>query len=134
MCIRDPMFLRFEIEEKDQDSGHKMGLFSAMGELVHDGVLYEYEIDLEKEIYSWFKENLKVPRVQASDSAYYAKPGAISWFKNSAIDHIDKMRQYAQILDAHGVSVLQVKTDRPGNIVYEDKYQIAAIPFNDTFK
>ena len=128
------MFLRFEIEETDLDSGRKMGLFSAMGELVQDGILYDYEIELEQEIYSWFKKNLKVPRVQASNSAYYSRPDAISWFKSSAVEHIDKMRQYAQLLDAHGVLVLQVKTERPGNIVYEDKYQIAAIPFNDTFK
>ncbi len=59
---------------------------------------------------------------------------SISWFKHSATDHIDKMRQYAQILEAHDIYVNQMTTDRPGNIVYEDQFQIAAIPFNDTFK
>ena len=128
------MYLRFEIDEKDDVSGREKGIFMAMDILLEDGSLYEYEQDLEKELYSWFKKNLKVPKVQSSKSGYHAKPRSISWFKSSATEHIDKMRQYAQILESHDMSVKQFATDRPGNIVYEDEHQIAAIPFNDTFK
>ncbi len=97
-------------------------------------MIMSYEQELEKEIYTWFKKNLRAPKVQASKSNYYSKPGAISWFKQSAVKHIDKMRQYGQILEAHDIYINQISTDRPGNIVYEDKFQIAALPFNDTFK
>lgn len=44
------------------------------------------------------------------------------------------MREYAEILKSHGLEVKQLVTDNPGKIVYDDKYQIAAIPFKDTFK
>ncbi len=128
------MYLRFEIDEKDEMSGREKGIFIAMDILLENGSLYEYEQEIEKEIYAWFKKNLKVPKVQSSKSGYHAKPRSISWFKNSATEHIDKMRQYAQILEAHDMAVKQLTTERPGNIVYEDEHQIAAIPFNDTFK
>ena len=128
------MYLRFEIDEKDEISGREKGIFMAMDILLENGSLYDYEQEVEKEIYAWFKKNLKVPKVQSSKSGYHVKAMSISWFKDSAVEHINKMRQYAQILESHDFSVKQKITERPGNIVYEDEYQIAAIPFNDTFK
>jgi len=41
------------------------------------------------------------------------------------------MRQYGQILEAHDYPIKQLVTDRPGKILYEDKFQIAAVPFGD---
>lgn len=128
------MYLRFEVDEKDEVSGREKGIFIAMDMLLENGSLYEYEQEIEKEIYAWFKKNLKVPKVQSSKSGYHAKPRSISWFKSSATEHIAKIRQYALILETHDMTVKQMTTERPGNIVYEDEYQIAAIPFNDTFK
>lgn len=110
------------------------GIFIAMDALLESNALYGYERDLEKELYSWFKKNLKVPDVQSSKSGCHVKPRSISWFKSSATQHTGNMRQYSQILESHGVRVKQVATDRLGNIVYQDEHQIAAIPFNDTFK
>lgn len=127
------MYIRFVVSQRDDESGQHMGVFMAMVKLQEEKVLYDYEIYLKEEIYQWFKKNLKAPRVQSSSSNYYTKPGAISWFKSTAKEHIGKMRQYVQILESHEVHVSQIMTDRPGNIVYEDEYQIAAIPFNDTF-
>ena len=128
------MYVRFVVDKKDEVSGRNMGLFMAMDCLLEKGALYEYEKELEDELYKRFKKNLKIPKVQSSKSNHYSKPMAVSWFKNTANEHIDKMRQYAQILEAHEVSVSQIITERPGNVVYEDKHQIAAIPFKDTFK
>lgn len=128
------MYLRFEIDEKDDVSGREKGIFMAMDILLENKALYGYERELEEELYGWFKKNLKVPKVQSSKSGYHAKSRSISWFKSTATEHIDKMRQYAQILESHDLAVRQLTTERPGNIVYEDEHQIAAIPFNDTFK
>jgi hypothetical protein len=36
------------------------------------------------------------------------------------------------ILEAHGVVVERIRTQRPGYIVYEDEHQVAAYPFADT--
>jgi hypothetical protein len=56
-------------------------------------------------------------------------PVAISWFKPGAREHISKMRELAALLQAHGLAVQQVHTTRPGYVVYEDEFQVTAIPF-----
>ena len=42
------------------------------------------------------------------------------------------MRVLVQILVAHGIVVEVLRTERPGYIVYEDAYQVAAEPFKET--
>ena len=128
------MYLRFVVPENDENSGREMGIFSAGGILDDEGRLYDYESKIRNSILSWFSKNLDVPTVQASESNYYSNPNAISWFKASAIDHIAKMREYVEILKAHDAQVKQLVTERPGKILYEDEYQIAAVPYKDTFK
>ncbi len=105
-----------------------------MCDLLNENELFEYEIEIEEAIYQWFKKNLDVPYVQSSNSNYYSKPLAISWFKDTAVVHVQKMREYIHILESHDVRVKQLTTDKPGKIVYEDEYQVAAVPFGDTFK
>jgi len=127
------IYIRLIVDKNDNDSGRKMGLFMAMQELRESNELYEYEEELVKKLHHWFDLYLEAPPVQASQSNYYSTPTAISWFKSSAVKHISKMREFGYILDAHGVYVTEIKTERPGKILYEDKHQIAAIPFSDTF-
>ena len=110
------MYIRFVIDKNDEKSGRKMGLFHAMDHLHETNALYDYEQKLEEELYKWFKKNLKIPKVQSSRSNHHSKSGAISWFKNSAVECINKMREYSQILESHDILVTQLITDRPGNI------------------
>lgn len=127
------MYIRFVVPAKDEDSGREMGLFTAGGILAEEGQLYDYQLEQREQLLAWFSNNLAVPHVQAAKSNYYARPQAISWFKASATEHIARMREYAEILKSHDLEVSQLTTERPGKIVYEDAYQIAAIPFKDTF-
>jgi hypothetical protein len=36
------------------------------------------------------------------------------------------------ILESHGIVVDVIKTNRPGYVVYEDDFQVAAEPFSET--
>ncbi len=56
----------------------------------------------------------------------------ISWFKDTAQTHIGKMREMVALLEHHDVSVRMIKTMRPGYVVYEDEFQIVAVPFADS--
>lgn len=49
--------------------------------------------------------------------------------KDSAVEHISRVRSLVAILEHHGVSVRMLKTGRVGYVVYEDEYQIVAEPF-----
>jgi hypothetical protein len=61
---------------------------------------------------------------------FYRKPNkAISWFRHSADEHLNHVRELVAILQNHGIIVQLLKTDRVGYVVYEDEYQIVAEPF-----
>lgn len=126
------MYVRFSVTAKDKVSGIGMGLFTAMGRLRDKEVLLEHEIELYESTLKWFAKNLTVPRALAGGN-HHNRPRAVSWFKDSATEHIGKMRRLAEILESHDIAVTQSATTRPGKVEYEDQYQIAAVPFRDTF-
>jgi hypothetical protein len=69
-------------------------------------------------------------RFTAAKPPYNRKqPRTISWFKDSAHEHISPVREHLAILAQHGIAVRMLKTDQVGDIVYEDEYQIVAEPF-----
>jgi hypothetical protein len=51
---------------------------------------------------------------------------AISWFKDDAIEFIDKMRDLGSILEENGFLVRTLVTEHPGMILYEDEFQIVS--------
>ena len=57
---------------------------------------------------------------------------ALSWFKDTAREHVAKVRTIATLLEARGVAVFTVATERPGYVVYEDDFQVVAEPFADS--
>lgn len=126
------MFIRFVIHLNDEDSGRRQGLFQAMISLEETGELFEYEQERYDEIYDWFKKNLRRPTSFTRSSKPNAKKIALSWFKDTATVHIARMHEVSAILRSHGVEVDVIRTERPGYVVYEDEYQVAAEPFQET--
>lgn len=128
------MYLRFTVSKIDEDSGRELGVFHAIDMLRRTGRLTEQEEQRYAAIGEWFDKNLAKPtRFTTSKPPFYRKKNkAISWFKDSAAEHIRRMREMVAILEHHGVSVQMVKAKRVGYVVYEDEYQIVAEPFVDT--
>ena len=126
------MYIRFVVDKLDCDSGKRQGLFQTIGELSEKKLLHKYEEDIVKEIRKWFSNHLEKPDSFTRSSTPHAINKAISWFKPTAKEHIDKMRQLTVIIEGHGFHVHVVSTDRPGYVVYEDEYQIAAEPYSET--
>ena len=85
-----------------------------------------------EETYDWFKQSLPVPDRMSRSKRPHAHRVALSWYKDSAAEHIRRMRTLAGLLGAHGYTVEMLRTNRLGFIVYEDDTQIAAEPFADT--
>jgi hypothetical protein len=123
------MYLRFVVPTIHKDSGRELGVFQALGELRRQGKLDAQEEEQDNQICEWFDRHLKVPpRFTASKPPYYRKQKkAIS--KETAHEHIVRMRLLAEILRNHGVPVRMLKSKRVGYIVYEDEHQIVAEPF-----
>jgi hypothetical protein len=128
------VFIRFVTSGRDPQSDQERGIFSALYDLEKSGDLLLYELDWIRAAESWLNANLKLPGRLAWSRRANAPERAITWLKVTATDHIAKMRELAALLEHKDVQVRELRTDRPGYIVYEDEHQVAAIPFpGETF-
>ena len=50
--------------------------------------------------------------------------------KASATEHIKQARSLVTLLEHKDIRVEMLTTERPGYIVYEDRYQVVAMPFD----
>jgi hypothetical protein len=126
------VYVRFVVAEIDEDSGKELGVFQAAWNLRDDGKLYPGEDEQLDVIRLSFNDNLEKPRrFTASKPPYYRKKRkAISWFKDSAHEHIARIWSMIAILRNHGILVRMLTTERVGYVTYEDEFQIVAEPFS----
>ena len=130
-----PTYIRFVVPDIHRESGKELGVLHAVLRLRERGKLYAHEEEVHDSARRWFKENLEKPtRFTASKPPHYRKPNkAISWFKDSATEHISHIRDLVGILENHGIVVQMLTTDRVGYVVFEDEFQIIAAPFGDSY-
>jgi hypothetical protein len=126
------VFVRFVVETIDPESGRRQGVFHAAKTLRESGAVTEEHHARLLLIQDWFNENLEKPSRLSLSSRPHAKAQCVSWFKDSARQHIRKMNEFKEILEGYGVAVQMIKVRRPGYIVYEDEFQVSAYPFSDT--
>ena len=125
------MYLRFVVDDIDEDSERALGVFHAVWNLRDEGKLYAHEEEQHDSTRWWFHEK-RPTRFTASKPPFYRKKSkAISWFKDSATEHLARVCEFVAILETHGVPVRMLKAQRVGYVVYEDKYQVVAEPFAD---
>jgi hypothetical protein len=127
------MYIRFITGEIDEKSQRETGVFGMAYRLRDSRDVPDSYRTRFRELLKWFNANLEKPdRFTTSKPPYYRKQSkAISWFKDSAKEHIAKLRQIVALLDSYGIHMEMIQTDRPGYIVYEDAHQIVAEPFSD---
>ena len=110
------------------------GLFVAAYDQPRNPELPGYRAENLSELIDWFRKNLKKPdRTDSSSSKghYRCDSKGVSWYKDTAHEHIAKMREISAILHDLGLSVSERATVLPGYIVYEDEHQVVAEPFRD---
>lgn len=60
------------------------------------------------------------------------KNRALSWFRDTAQEHLYRKRELVLLLEHHDLAVRMLKADRVGYIVYQDEFQVMAEPFAET--
>ena len=118
------MLIRFATLAQDPDSGHASGILVAASTLRDEGPLTKAEHEDLRLLLCWFNENVPVPGV-------LAKTGhrrALSWFKPSAKEAIQKMWILKHLLAYHGFHINVLHTKAPGSILYQDALQVVAKP------
>jgi hypothetical protein len=129
---RCPTYVRFVVLVKDEDSQRLRGVFQAAYDLRDSKRLADEEQQSLVTALKWFSQNLSIPTRFSRSTRPHRHSNAISWYKDHAAEHIARMRQLVAVLERHDVRTQMLVTDRPGYVVYEDDYQIAAVPFRET--
>ena len=107
------------------------GIFTTVGKLVDAGVLSEAETEGYWNNRRYFEDVLPVPPFYDQGNP----DGAITWFKDTPEGNRiwEEMTFYRNMAAKYGVQLyLSECTDIPGEIIYEDNFQIAVKnPRND---
>lgn len=74
------------------------------------------------------RSRTRARRVDTGGGAGAVNPGAAAWFRDSAGHLIERVAGYLLVLDAHGVRHERRESADPGRIVYQDEYQVVAVP------
>ena len=125
-------YVRFVTSTIDGVSGRRLGLFQAVADLVRAGELPEYESEQVDRINRWFNRHLDAPDRFARSRRPNAAPRAICWFKGTATEYVSRMHVFCHALNEHGIGTEMIICVRPGYIVFEDDFQVAAIPYAET--
>ena len=97
------------------------GVFGLCMELIRSQKMEQEDADLYMEIDSWFAENLPWPEQCKRQES------VVCYFKTeNAKEMLKWMKPALWLLDRYNVPYYLVYTNSPGEIVYEDKYQIVA--------
>lgn len=97
------------------------GIFSMCWQMIQQDVMEEEDADLFREIDSWFAEKLPWPPPCRNQEP------VVCWFKTENAEEMLKMIRPAMwLLEKFDHPYYLVYTNDPGEIVYEDQYQIAA--------
>jgi hypothetical protein len=123
------MFVRFITSKRCPNLRVEEGVFGLAYALRDGNDLFDYEREVLAEHLRWFDSYLSAPTRFSRSTNGPAR--AICWFRSSATEHIAVMFEMIAIVENHLFDVKMIKTRRPGYVVYEDTYQVAAEPFSD---
>lgn len=126
------MLLRFVVNRRLNGDRHRLGIVRAAWMFLNEESSIVNQQETVRRIFDRFNEELPIPYRYARHDG--DAPRALSWFKPTADRFIWIARRLARALDANDLVVHELLTDRPGEVVYEDDYQVVAVPFRgDTF-
>ena len=114
-------YVRIQGKELAENTMYAKGIFSMCWQLIQKDIMDPEDVGLFKEIDDWFAENLPWPP-QCKN-----REPVVCWFKTENSDEMLRMIRPAMwLLERYHHPYFLVFTNDPGEIVYEDQYQIVA--------
>ena len=116
----DFKYVRIQGREVSETTGYAAGIFSICWKLIQQDVMEDEDVELFKEIDSWFAEELPFPEPCMNHER------VVCFFKTENTELMMKMITPAMwLLERYDHPFYVVYTNSPGEIVYEDDYQVA---------
>jgi hypothetical protein len=125
--------LRFVTHSTHPPFGYRSGVFKVAYELRRTlpPATPRFE-DMAEEL-NWFETNLAVPTRFSTSRHPRAQETAIGWIKSSAKEHVRRLRLLVALVQELGhITIDEIRTERPGYVVFEDDHQVVALPFADS--
>lgn len=114
-------YVRIQGKELVRNTMYAKGVFSMCMQMIRDEVMETEDAELYMELDAWFAENLPWPPPCKNQEP------VVCWFKTENADEMIKMiRPVLWLLERYHQPYFLVYTNTPGEIVYEDHYQICA--------
>lgn len=112
-------YVRIQGKELARNTMYAKGVFSMCWQLIQDDAMEEEDRDLYKEIDGWFAEHLPWPEPCKK------RESVVCWFKTENAEEMMRMIRPAMwLLEKYNHPYYVVYTNTPGEIVYEDQYQV----------
>jgi hypothetical protein len=130
--MNDGDLIRFVTRTRHPPYGHRSGVVKAGYALWRASSLAAHEHAELRAILDWLEEHLARPERLSVSRHPRAESTALSWIRASAQEHLSRLRRLAALAEAGGSVIDELRTTRPGYVVYEDAHQVMALPFADT--
>lgn len=119
-------YVRIQGKEKSVNTNFNKGIFSMCWQLIQNNEMDEEDADLFKEIDQWFSEILPYPPQCRNQEK------VVCYFKTENTDEMQRLITPAMwLLEKYNHPYYVVYTNFPGEIVYEDQFQVA-VKIDDT--
>ena len=113
-------YMRIQGRELVENTMQGKGIFSMCMQMIRGDVMEKEDADLYMEIDSWFAEELPWPEPCKRQES------VVCWFKTENSREMEKMIQpVLWLLEKYHHPYYVVYTNHPGEIVYEDRFQVA---------
>ena len=90
--------------------------------------MFDHDKERLDMIRQWFGDRLERPTRFTKSKRKSAPKVSLSWFKSSAIGHLQRMYDMKEILEKYDLVVEVIKREKPGTIIYEDEFQVSTLP------
>ncbi|WP_084420199.1 hypothetical protein [Henriciella litoralis] len=117
-------YLRFESQVPYEGASSRLGIFQIAYRLRDADDTRVHDANEIARLLLWLKTHLHAPEELSLD----ANKRAICWFKSAAHEPMKRMWHLKAIVEVYGYWISVKKTREPGLIIYEDGWQVAAIP------
>ncbi|MGY5133699.1 hypothetical protein ACWGJW_15055 [Streptomyces nigrescens] len=129
--MSEALYVRFQGARRSP-RGHFPGIFALANGLAREGKLSDEQYRFWRAGNDWYDAHY--PNPSHTDPTVYdssRNPGAVAWFKATAVHLIERVDGYLQLLAAHEVACERVESTDPGRIVYEDEVQVVVVPWEN---
>lgn len=113
--------IRYIVHQKVGQGRRPIGLFAAGYHLLKDGEVDESDYQRLAEVLKWFEDRLPIP------PKHLIPEGALFWYQDAG-PFSERMWELAHLLGEYGYTTELITATFVGRFVYQDEYQLAAIP------